>query len=59
MTSAVHSPRLEKNIALALVARNHAEIGTEAVVTTDTGPVACRIVPKPFYDPKKAIAAKS
>ena len=58
VTSAVHSPRLE-NIALALVERAHADIGTEAVVTTGTGPVACRIVPKPFYDPKKAIAAKS
>ena len=59
MTSAVHSPRLEKNIALALVAKDHAAIGTEAMVTTGTSPVACRIVPKPFYDPKKAIAAKS
>jgi len=59
VTSAVHSPRLKKNIALALVAAEHAGIGTEAVVTTGTGPVGCRIVPKPFYDPKKAIAAKS
>lgn len=27
VTSAVYSPRLEKNIALAMVARDHAEIG--------------------------------
>ena len=59
VTSAVHSPRLEKNIALALVDAACAEIGTKAVIDMAGDPRNCRIVPKPFYDPKKALAAKS
>jgi len=58
VTSAVYSPRLEKNIALALVAADHAGIGTRGVIVTDDGERHCEIVPKPFFDPKKAIAAK-
>ena len=58
VTSAVHSPRLEKNIALAIVAADHAEIGTEAVIDMGGEQRGCRVVPKPFYDPKKALAAK-
>jgi len=58
VTSAVHSPRLEKNIALALVGAEHADIGTEAMIDMAGDPRNCRIVPKPFYDPKKALAAK-
>ena len=59
VTSAVHSPRLEKNIALALVDAACAKIGTKAVIDMAGDPRNCRIVPKPFYDPKKALAAKS
>ncbi|MEC7236550.1 MAG: glycine cleavage T C-terminal barrel domain-containing protein, partial [Pseudomonadota bacterium] len=58
VTSAVHSPRLEKNIALALVASDHTAIGTRAIIVTPQGERNCEIVPKPFFDPKKAIAAK-
>ncbi|MGB1106468.1 MAG: glycine cleavage T C-terminal barrel domain-containing protein [Candidatus Puniceispirillaceae bacterium] len=58
VTSAVYSPRLEKNIALALVGAEHADIGTEAMIDMAGEPRNCRIVPKPFYDPKKALAAK-
>ena len=58
VTSAVHSPRLEKNIALALVATEHAAIGTRAIIMTEEGARNCEIVPKPFFDPKKAIAAR-
>ena len=58
VTSAVHSPRLEKNIALALVGADHAEIGTEAVIDMGGEQHGCRVVPKPFYDPKKALAAE-
>jgi glycine cleavage system aminomethyltransferase T len=58
VTSAVYSPRLEKNIALALVGAEHADIGTEAMIDIAGEPRNCRIVPKPFYDPKKALAAK-
>jgi len=58
VTSAVHSPRLAKNIALALVASDHAAIGTRAIIVTAEGERNCEIVPKPFFDPRKTIAAK-
>jgi len=58
VTSAVHSPRLAKNIALALVAIDHAAIGTRAIIVTAEGERNCEIVPKPFFDPRKTIAAK-
>ena len=56
VTSAVYSPRLEKNIALAMIARQYAEIGTRAVVDTCAESRNCEVVPKPFYDPTKSIA---
>lgn len=59
VTSAIHSPRLKKNIALAMMAREHAGMGTRATVTTADGTRNCEIVPKPFYDPKKSIAVKT
>jgi len=55
VTSAVYSPRLEQNIALAMVDVNSAEIGTELAVITSTGERQGVIVEKPFYDPKKQI----
>ena len=57
MTSAVYSPRLEKNIALAMVAVEGAGIGTELEVVTTSGPTRATIVEVPFYDPKKSLAA--
>ena len=57
VTSAIYSPRLEKNIALAMVARQYAEIGTPAVIDTSADSRGCQIVPKPFYDPKKSIVS--
>ena len=57
VTSAVYSPRIERNIALAMVATEHANIGAEVVVVTKSGPVRATIVERPFYDPKKKIAA--
>ena len=57
VTSAIYSPRLEKNIALAMVAREYAEIGTRAVVDLGGESRNCEVVPKPFYDPKKSIAS--
>ena len=59
VTSAIHSPRLEKNIALALIAVEHAELGTKAGIRIEGELRSCEIVPKPFYDPKKALAAQS
>jgi aminomethyltransferase len=59
VTSAIYSPRLKKNIALAMVARQYAEIGTRAIVETCAESRNCEVVPKPFYDPKKSIAAQT
>lgn len=53
VTSAVYSPRLDQNIALAMVATEYAEIGTELVIPTTSGDVQAIVVEKPFYDPKK------
>jgi aminomethyltransferase len=55
ITSAVYSPRLEKNIALAMVEANFAALDTEFVVTTPAGQMTATVVPKPFYDPKKKL----
>ena len=55
VTSAVYSPRLQKNIALAMVGTGSADIGTELSVMTATGARRAVVVEKPFYDPKKQI----
>ena len=57
VTSAVYSPRLKKNIALAMIQVNFSEIGTELEVATHEGNYTSQIVEKPFYDPKKKIAS--
>lgn len=58
VTSAVYSPRLEKNIALALVSIDSAAVDTRMQVTLGDGTTRSAIVvEKPFYDPKKRIAA--
>ena len=57
VTSAVYSPRLKKNIALAMVSVEQSEIGNEFQVTTNQGLFNCIVVEKPFYDPKKKIAS--
>ncbi len=57
VTSAVYSPRLEQNIALAMVAAEHANIGAKVEIVSGSGPARATIVERPFYDPKKKIAA--
>ncbi len=57
VTSAVYSPRLKKNIALAMVEINFSNIGTSLEVTTHEGNYNSTVVEKPFYDPKKKIAS--
>jgi aminomethyltransferase len=57
VTSAVYSPRLMQNIALAMVSAEHANIGAEVEVVTKSGPVRATVCERPFYDPKKQIAA--
>ena len=57
VTSAVYSPRLKQNIALAMVSIDCADIGATCLVTTPDDQRAAKVVPKPFYDPKKRITS--
>ena len=59
VTSAVYSPRLKKNIALAMVEIQQSEIGNKIEVNSNEGKFNCTVVEKPFYDPKKKIASSS
>ena len=59
VTSAVYSPRLDQNIALAMVSIGHSKVGTELTVEINSKFVDAKVVEKPFYDPKKSIAAKT
>ncbi len=53
LTSCVYSPRLEKNIAMAIVANEHAELGNRVTVESPAGGLDATVSPMPFYDPKK------
>ena len=55
VTSACHSPRLQRNIGYAMVPMEHAGIGTPLVVHTQHGPQDAVVVEKPFVDPAKDI----
>lgn len=55
VTSAVYSPRLKKNIALAIVSVDCTALGTDLDVSLPTGPVRATVVERPFFDPKKSI----
>ena len=59
ITSAVYSPRLDKNIALAIMDVNHSALDTAAETTTPEGNFPIKVVQKPFYDPKKKITSGS
>ena len=55
VTSAVFSPRLEKNIALAMVDKNFTKIGLKLSVKINGALRDSIIVEKPFFDPKKSL----
>jgi len=57
ITSAVFSPRLERNIALAMVGKDFSALGTDFNVETPGGKTTAIVVEKPFFDPGKKIAA--
>ena len=57
VTSAVYSPRLDRTIALAMVAADCAHIGLSVEVMMPAGPTRATIVERPFFDPKKKLAA--
>ena len=48
VTSCVHSPRLEKNIGIAMVAIEHSQPGTRLDADTPDGSVEARVVSMPF-----------
>jgi glycine cleavage system aminomethyltransferase T len=54
-TSAVYSPRLEKNIGYAWVPLALSAPGTELDVESEWGSRSATVVPMPFWDPEKAI----
>jgi glycine cleavage system aminomethyltransferase T len=56
VTSAVYSPRLEQNIALAMLGSDAYQIGAEVTVDAVDGVRQAKQVEMPFYDPKKNIA---
>ena len=57
ITSAVYSPRLKQNIALAMVSINLSEIGIVLDVKINDKIVKATVAEKPFYDPKKKLAS--
>ena len=59
VTSAVYSPRLEKNIALAMIENEHSHIGQNVKVHIDGNVYEATICETPFFDPKKQITKAS
>ena len=59
VTSAIYSPRLQKNIALAMISIDHTASGRVLKVDNLSETRTCTVVPIPFYDPKKSLATAS
>ena len=57
ITSAVYSPRLKKNIGLAMVDIRYSTIGNNLETFIDNEKINCMVVEKPFFDPKKKITS--
>ena len=53
ITSAVYSPRLEKNIALAIVDIDYSNLNQKLIVNYGNNEFNAVVVNKPFYDPNK------
>jgi glycine cleavage system aminomethyltransferase T len=53
VTSACYSPRLERNIGLAMLPIGLTSLGTQVTVRTPTGARGGTVVEKPFVDPRK------
>jgi aminomethyltransferase len=53
VTSCIYSPRLKKNIAIAMVPIKLTELGTKLSVESSHGKVDATVIEKPFFDPKK------
>ena len=59
VTSAVYSPRLEKNIALAIVNIEYSDLGNCIEVDIEGKIFKCIVVEKPFFDPRKKITSSN
>ena len=55
VTSAIYSPRLEKNIGYAMLPVADAALGTDVSVKAPGGEVSATVVSMPFVDPAKKI----
>jgi aminomethyltransferase len=55
VTSAIHSPRLMKNIGYCWLPAELARTGTDLHVATEWGDRMATVVPMPFVDPEKRI----
>ncbi len=55
VTSAIHSPRLKKNIGYAMLPMGLSKLGTQLTVVTPWGNREATVVHKPFIDSKKEI----
>lgn len=59
VTSAVHSPRLRQNIALAMITAEHAVVGEKVEVGLGNRLARSEIVERPFFDPRKSLATEA
>lgn len=57
ITSAIYSPRLKKNIGLALLDVEYSALGSAGITETPDGVRNVVVVPKPFFDPEKKITS--
>ena len=57
VTSAIFSPRLERNIAMAMVDVDYSRPDQNLMVQTESSQRSATVVPKPFFDPGKSIAS--
>jgi glycine cleavage system aminomethyltransferase T len=55
VTSAIYSPRLERNIGFCWLPAEHTAEGTGLQVETEWGTRTATVVPMPFVDPEKRI----
>lgn len=57
ITSAVYSPRLERNIALGMIGVSHTHQGKQLKAICEVGQRTVTVVEKPFYNPKKRLVS--
>jgi len=58
VTSKCYSPRLKINIGYAFIPIDYAKNDTKFTIRSPYANLECKVVPLPFYDPKKQIPIK-